>query len=364
MDTGYNPEVFEKLLFLMEGKRKLLINFTTHDYVRDLTMSKIINWGIIGCGDVTEKKSGPAFNKVKGSSLLAVMRRDGEKAKDYARRHNVPYWYDNADELIRNPKVDAVYIATPPGSHSEYAIQAMKAGKPVYVEKPMAAHYSECLEMIKISEQTGQPLFVAYYRRLLPGFMKVKELIDNGYIGNPLYFTIHYFAPHQPADYQQPLPWRVSPELSGGGYIYDLGSHQLDLIDYLLGPIEKVSALAFNQHNLYPVEDFVSAAFKGQNKIAGNAVWSFGAPAHMKTDMIEIAGTRGKVNFSCFGFTDTVLCVDGINSYYGNPRPEHVQLNLIQSIVNEMNGKGKCPSTAYTAARTSRLLDLITSKQA
>src|ERR1700747_392477 len=97
-----------------------------------------IKWGIIGCGDVTEVKSGPAFNKVKDSELVAVMRRDGEKAKDYAQRHKVPKWYTNADQLIHDPDANSVYIATPPSSHEEYAIAVINAGKPVYVEKPMS----------------------------------------------------------------------------------------------------------------------------------------------------------------------------------------------------------------------------------
>jgi len=103
-----------------------------------------VRWGIIGAGNVTEVKSGPAFYKVENSRLLAVMRRNAEKAADYAQRHHVSKWYSNATDLIKDPDIDAIYIATPPDSHSKYAIEAMQAGKPVYVEKPMARNYSEC----------------------------------------------------------------------------------------------------------------------------------------------------------------------------------------------------------------------------
>src|SRR5687768_923402 len=123
-----------------------------------------VKWGIIGCGDVTEKKSGPAFYKVTGSKLVAVMRRDKEKAADYARRHNVPKFYDNADDLINDPEVTAVYIATPPGSHKEYTLKVAAAGKPVYVEKPMALNFHECVEMIEACARFHVKLFVAYYR--------------------------------------------------------------------------------------------------------------------------------------------------------------------------------------------------------
>lgn len=325
-------------------------------------MTGTINWGIIGCGNVTEVKSGPAFYNVKGSKLVAVMRRNAEKAKDYSSRHNVPRWYDDAEELINDKEVNAVYVATPPGSHAEYAIAAMNAGKPVYVEKPMAASYSECLEMIKVSENTGVPLFVAYYRRMLPGFLKVREIINSGVIGKPLYFMIRFLIPPYKEDFGKPLPWRVNPPLSGGGYIFDLGSHQLDFIDYLFGPIEKTSSLPLNTANLYEPEDFVSAGFMCESGVAGNAVWAFTAPEHLREDSIEIAGEKGRIRFSCFDFTPVELIVNGKTSLFENHRPRHVQQPLIQTIVNQLGGRGECPSTGVTAARTSRVLDSITKK--
>ena len=125
----------------------------------------MINWGIIGCGKVTELKSGPAFSKVEGSRLVAVMRRNAALAEDYAKRHNVPRFYSNADDLINDGEVNAVYVATPPGSHKEYAIKALKAGKPVYIEKPMALNYGECLAINEAGRKYNLPVFVAYYRR-------------------------------------------------------------------------------------------------------------------------------------------------------------------------------------------------------
>src|SRR5882757_10269989 len=105
---------------------------------------RLIRWGIIGCGDVTEVKSGPALQRATGSALVAVMRRDRAKAEDYARRHGVARAYDDAAALIADPDVDAVYVATPPSSHAAYTLAAARAGKPVYVEKPMALSHAEC----------------------------------------------------------------------------------------------------------------------------------------------------------------------------------------------------------------------------
>ena len=137
---------------------------------------KKLQWGFVGCGEVTEKKSGPAFSEVEGSSVVAVMSRDAKKAKSYAERHKVKKWYTDAQELINDPEVNAVYIATPPSSHTTFAIMAMKAGKPVYVEKPLAASYEDCVRINKVYEDTKVPCFVAYYRRELPYFKKVKDI--------------------------------------------------------------------------------------------------------------------------------------------------------------------------------------------
>ncbi len=323
----------------------------------------MIKWGIIGCGNVTEVKSGPAFNLVRGSTLVAVMRRNAAKAKDYAIRHKVPHWYDDAEKLISDPEVNAVYVATPPGSHAEYAIKAMKAGKAVYVEKPMAAYYNECIEMIKVSEQTGSPLFVAYYRRSLPGFLKVKDLIESNMIGKPLHFSIRFLSPPHPEDFKKPLPWRVKPEISGGGYIYDLGSHQLDVINYFFGPIAEVSSLVYNRKGLYKPEDFVSAGFLTENGITGSGLWDFATPEYLKEDKMTITGETGKIEFSCFGFTPVKVMRDGICHYYDYKKPAHVQQAFIKSLVDELNGKGICPGNVSSAAHTSKVLDIITKKE-
>ena len=151
--------------------------------IRRNLMAKTIRWGIIGVGDVTEVKSGPGFQKAEHSALVAVMRRDAAKARDYAERHHVPRWYDDAKALIHDAEVDAVYIATPPNVHLDYTQMAAAAGKPVFVEKPMARTYAECQQMIDACRRAGVPLWVAYYRRRLPRFLKIKALVESGAIG-------------------------------------------------------------------------------------------------------------------------------------------------------------------------------------
>lgn len=322
----------------------------------------MINWGIIGCGNVTEVKSGPAFSKVKDSSLVAVMRRNKNLAEDYAKRHNVPKFYSRSSDLINDKEINAVYIATPPSSHAEYAIEAMKAGKPAYIEKPMALNYAECIKINRASEKYKVPVFVAYYRRALPGFLLVKELIEKGEIGKVLFVQMHLFKSPSGDEKSGKLPWRVDPKISGGGHFFDLASHQLDWLDYVFGPIEKVKSIVLNQSGLYKAEDFVSASFTFKNNISGTGTWSFSVPLESGRDTIEIIGDKGSINFSTFSFIPIVLQNESGRREFINERPEHVQYNLIDKIVQSLHGRGSSPSTGITASRTSRVMEEIVSE--
>ena len=319
-----------------------------------------VKWGIIGVGDVTEIKSGPAFNKIKNSEIAAVMRRTTSKAKDYAERHNIAKWYDDADKLINDPEVNAIYIATPPSSHLEYTVKAAKAKKPVYVEKPMAVNHQQCLEMIEACDKNNVPLFVAYYRRGLPLFLKVKELIENDTIGKVQFINIKLLWAPRDEDYnKENLPWRVKKDISGGGYFIDLASHQFDYLDYVFGPVKNIIGKTSNFGNLYEVEDYVSALFEFENGIEGSGVWSFSADKNSEKDEIEIYGTKGSIAFSTFEQNPIKLTVGNETYKIVETFPGHVQQPLIQTIVEELTGKGKCPSTGITGARANWVIDQI-----
>jgi predicted dehydrogenase len=287
------------------------------------------------------------------------MRRDGDKAKDYALRHGVPKWYSDADKLIGDPDVNAVYVATPPASHAEYTIKAAKAGRPVYVEKPMARNFQECQKMNDACLEAGVPLFVAYYRRCLPDFLKVKELIESGAIGEPRFVCAElYLAPIEDLDSEN-LPWRVVPEISGGGYFFDLGSHQLDFLDYVFGPIASAEGRATNQARLYPAEDIVCASFAFESGVLGIGVWCFTTSKSARTDRTQIIGSKGRITYSCFDVAPVILETNQGLEEFNVPRPAHVQQPLLQTIVDELLECGECPSTGITGARTSRVMDAI-----
>ncbi len=316
---------------------------------------KTIRWGMIGCGSVAEVKSGPAFSKVEGSELVAVMRRDGDRARDYAKRHGVPRWYDRAEDLIADAEVDAVYVATPVGSHCEYALTTAAAGKPCYVEKPMARNAAECRRMIESFEGAGVPLFVAYYRRAMPRFAKVGRLIDSGRLGTLTGIQYRYAEPRHDKIDPDNLPWRLRPE-HGGGLVMDMGSHALDIIDHLIAPLEHVAGNAANLASPCPVEDTCTMTFTAAG-IPGAATWNFASSE--REDQLTLTGTAGRLRISMFSEEPIELQgADGIE-IFDIPFPEHVQQPLIASIVDELRGEGRCPSPATAALRTSEVLDAI-----
>lgn len=322
-----------------------------------------VRWGFIGCGEVTEKKSGPAFNMVEGSTVVAVMSRTKEKARSYAERHHIPKWYTDPQELIDDPDVNAIYIATPPSTHATFAIMSMKSGKPCYVEKPLSSNYEECARINRISEKTGVPCFVAYYRRYLPYFQKVKELIDKGTIGTVINVQIRFAVPPRDLDYNRTnLPWRVQPDIAGGGYFYDLAPHQIDLLQCIFGPIIEAKGYCANRGGLYETEDTVSACFRFQGGLPGSGSWCFVAHESAKEDRIEIIGNKGQICFSVFTYEPIALHTEAGRQEIVVPNPPHVQLPLIKLVVEHLQQKSICTCDSVSATPVNWVVDRILGK--
>lgn len=325
---------------------------------------KEIGWGFIGCGEVTEKKSGPAFNEVPDSHVVAVMSRNAEKAESYAKRHNIKKWYTDPLELINDPEINAIYIATPPSSHATFAIMAMKAGKPVYIEKPLAASYEDCARINRISELTGVPCFVAYYRRYLPYFQKVKQIIQSGAIGTPANVQIRFSVPPRDLDYKSngSLPWRLQPDIAGGGYFYDLAPHQLDLIQDIFGVITRAHGYCSNMAKLYKAEDTISACFYFENGLPGSGSWCFVGHQSAKEDRIEVIGEKGMLSFSVYNYSPIQLVTSEGRSSIVVPNPPYVQLPIIRSVIEHLQGIGICECTSVSATPVNWVMDRILGK--
>lgn len=322
-----------------------------------------VKWGFIGCGEVTERKSGPAFSAVPGSEVVAVMSRRADKARSYAGRHGVKRWYTDPQLLLSDPEVNAVYIATPPSTHATYAIMAMKSGKAVYVEKPMASNYEDCCRMNRIAELTGVPCFVAYYRRCLPYFLKVKELVEQGAVGQVAGAHIRFAVPPRDLDYNRDnLPWRVQPDIAGGGYFYDLAPHQIDLLQQMFGPIIEAEGMFANRGGLYPTEDTVSACFKFANGVPASGSWCFVAHESAREDRIDIVGDKGSLSFSVFTYQPIVLQNGDGRQEFVVPNPPYVQLPLIKLVVEHLQNKAICTCDCVSATSVNWVVDRILHK--
>jgi predicted dehydrogenase len=320
-----------------------------------------INWGIIGCGDVTEVKSGPAFNKVPNSKLIAVMRRNAEKAKDYAQRHGVEKWYSDADKLINDPDVNAIYVATPPLSHEEYAIKAMRAGKPVYVEKPMAFNAAAAEKIEEVAKETQVKVSIAHYRRQQPLFLKIKELLEQKLIGDVQLADMKIYQPHQsPMIVQTETNWRTDPSISGGGLFYDLAPHQLDLMLYFFGQAKKVSGISFNASNYYNADDTASGQILFERNVLFNGSWRF--TSYERKDHCEIIGSKGKISFSVFDHNPLVIEKEGKQTVMKFDKFQHVQQPMIQKVVEYFLGQSPNPCSASEGVHVMKMMDAIVSK--
>lgn len=324
-------------------------------------MKKVV-WGIIGCGDVAEVKSGPAFQKIPNSQLLAVMRRNTKKAKDFAERHRVPLWYDSVEDLLGNTKINAVYIATPPSSHLEIALKAIEAGKHVYLEKPMTLSAKESETIVKALQTSKTKLTVAHYRRKLPAFLKVTELLGSQAIGDVRFAEIKVLQPPKSALIAASEEnWRINPRVSGGGYFHDLAPHQLDLMLSFFGEINAAHGFSASQGNLNNVDDVINGIISFKNGVQFSGMWCFNISERDKKDQCTIHGSKGYINFSFFGDKVSLNSETEKEVFHFDTIP-HVQEPMIQATVEYFLGKASNPCSAEEGLRVMELMGKFCNK--
>lgn len=319
--------------------------------------SKKLRWGIIGCGNVTEIKSGPAYDLTEGFELAAVMRRNLNRAEDYAKRHQVPFFTNKASEIIDNPEIDAVYIATPPDTHKFYGLLVAKAGKPCCIEKPMAPRYADSLKIFNAFKEKDLPLFIAYYRRSLPRFLKIKEWLDDGLIGEVRHIRWYKSRSASPLDLSGKYNWRTDKNIAPGGYFDDLASHGLDLFTFLLGDIENASGFATNQQGLYSAFDAISGSWIHKNGITGEGSWIFGAQESQ--DIAEIFGSKGVIHFSVLGDFPVEIDSDAKKESMFIEHPKHLHQYHVANMKKHLLEEISHPSTGHTGLHTSWVMDKI-----
>jgi predicted dehydrogenase len=312
------------------------------------TIKDEVRWGIIGCGDVCEVKSGPAFNKVPNSKLVAVMRRDEAKAADFARRHNVPKFYSDASKLINDQEVNAIYVATPPSTHAQYMEQALEAGKPVYVEKPVTLNSSICEEMIATKNEHDGFVSVAHYRRELPLFRKVKDVIESGEIGR---VTLIGITTRQPKTTR--IDWRLEPDVSGGGPFHDLSPHQLDIMYWLFGKPTSVRGNSMNQVHHFNAPDIATVEAIFKNDVLMQGLWAFNVGRDAALDRCEIIGTGGIISFPFFRQDKLKINESWLEFEYF----ENIQQPMIEAVVKYFRGERKNPCSLEDALVVMNMID-------
>jgi predicted dehydrogenase len=319
-----------------------------------------ISWGIIGCGDVTELKSGPAFNKVPFSKLHAVMRRDVIKAADYAKRHNVPVYYADANDLINDPEVNAIYIATPPSSHEQYALKAIEQGKFVYVEKPMTIDYASSLRLLAAVEKYNAKCSVAHYRNEQPFYKSIKQLLDDNIIGRPQTVTLRFYRPplNEVDLKQSQKAWRVDPSISGGGLFHDLAPHQLASMLQFFGVVAAVSGEAKASSDHYKVDDVVNGKIEFANGVVFSGEWNFNAKENI--DECFIVGAEGMIQFSFFADQRWLLTKGNETLTKHFDPPLHVQQPMIEKVVKYFLGEATNPCPVHEGVEVMRLIQAIT----
>ena len=319
--------------------------------------TKTIRWGILGCGAVTELKSGPAYQKTAGFKIEAVMRRDVEKAADYAKRHNIGKYYSDADTLINDPEIDAIYIATPPDTHHFYGLKVALAGKICCIEKPLAPSYKESLEIYEAFKSKNIPLFTAYYRRTLPRFDQIKSWLEAKQIGKVRAIRWNFTKAASEQDLSGAYNWRTDAKIAPGGYFDDLASHGLNLFLFLLGDITTVSGFSINQQGLYSAKDAVTACWIHESGVIGNGNWNFGT--NKREDSVEIVGSKGKISFSIFENVPIKLCNQEGETALFIENPENIQLYHAQLMREHLIGNSQHPSADFSAVKTSWVMDKI-----
>jgi 1,5-anhydro-D-fructose reductase (1,5-anhydro-D-mannitol-forming) len=321
---------------------------------------KVYNWGILGCGDVTEIKSGPAFHQTANFEIKAVMRRDEAKAKNYAKRHKVEKYYSNADDLIQDPEIDAIYIATPPDTHLYYGLKVAEAGKICCIEKPMAPSYQECVSLVETFLVNKIPLYVSYYRRSLPRFNQIKQWIDQKAIGSLRSLHWDLSRPSSDIDRRRDDNWRTQSEIAYAGYFDDLASHGMDLFAYLFGDILDAKGFSANQQQLYTAKDSVVGVWHHKTGLMGTGNWNFGT--FEREDKVVLKGSEGTIQFSIF--EDNPVCLENAlgKEEILIENPLHIQQQHIENIRLDLMEGVPHPSTGRNAMHASWALDKILGK--
>jgi predicted dehydrogenase len=291
-------------------------------------LTRRVGWGLVGCGDIARRRVAPALRDLDNCELVAVSRADAARAGSFAAEFGAKRWHAGWRELLEDPEVEAVYVATPVRLHAGQAVAAAEAGKHVLCEKPMALTAAECERMNAAAEANGVLLGVAYYRRFYPAVEKVKQILESGEIGVPVVAQVNAFERFDPAP-DHPRRWLLDKRQSGGGPMFDFGCHRVEVLLNLFGDVKAVKGLATNVLFGREVEDTACALLQFERGTQG--VISVTHAARDPQDTLEIFGSEGSVRVDVLN--EGRLCVSTEDGHSLQSHPPHA--NLHQPLVED-----------------------------
>ena len=296
----------------------------------------MLRWLVVGVGDITRKRVLPAILAEPRSRLVGILTRDPAKAEPY----RVPAWTD-LDRALDESEADAVYIATPVFLHAPQTIAALRAGRHVICEKPMALNYAEASAMRQAAAESGRNLGIAYYRRMYAKVARARQLIDQGVIGRPVFAEATAHDHYNPAGTDR--AWLIDRAKSAGGPLPDIGCHRIDLMNYFFGDPQRVSAHLSTLVQPFEVEDnaTVMIEYAGGVRAVIDVRWH----ARPVRDEFRIRGAEGEIDLTPLNGPQLVYA-GGTESI---PAPQNLHYPYVQDFVTGVLENRPPCSTAATA---------------
>jgi predicted dehydrogenase len=244
-----------------------------------------INWIVAGVGDIARRRVIPAIQAEPRSALYGLVTRNPAGTEEYPGAKTWP----TVEEAVRDPAVDAVYISLPVVLHAAAAVAALRAGKHVLCEKPMAMNDAEAERLVAEAAASGRVFGVSYYRRLFPKLLRARQLVAAGAIGQPVLVeaNCHGWVP------DEDRAWLRDPSMAGGGPLYDIASHRIDAMNFLFGKPEQACGMLSNAVHGMRVEDSATALIRYGGGVHGvvDVRWN----SRVSRDQFRIVGVEGEL---------------------------------------------------------------------
>jgi predicted dehydrogenase len=316
----------------------------------------MFRWGLIGAGDIASRRVAPAIRDSPSCALLAVARARAELADGFARSFGASRPYARWQELVRDPDLDGVYIATPVYLHAEQTIEAAEAGRHVLCEKPMAMNVAECERMMAACRASGVRLGIAYYRRFYPVVARIKQVIGAGEIGDPVLVQINAFEPFDPGP-GHPRYWLLQKAQSGGGPMFDFGCHRLEVLINIFGPVHRATGALANVRYRREVEDTAVALLQLANGACATIAVTHAAQA--SRDSVDIYGTNGSLHVANLNAGDLRIVGAGGERREAHPPADNLHRPLIDDFVDAVASGREPGVTGETGRAVAQLEDQI-----